>query len=86
MEVLAQIGGSAYALVALVIGLRLVLLFRRTRELPELLVGVSMLFLAGIGYPLSAVAREATEMSVSASSWLNACSSSICASLQRCGR
>lgn len=64
MEVLARLGGSAYALVALLIGVRLILLWRRSRELPELLIGVSMLCLAGVGYPLSAVAREATELAV----------------------
>jgi hypothetical protein len=62
MEVLARIGGGAYALVAFVIGLRLLLLALRTRRLPELLVGAGVLCLAGLGYPLSAVVREAPEL------------------------
>jgi hypothetical protein len=58
MELLAQIGGGAYCVVAFVIGGRLIWLSARTRQLPELLIGVAVLFLAGVGYPLSAVARE----------------------------
>lgn len=58
MEILAQIGGGAYSVVALVIGARLIWLSARTRELPELLIGVAVLSLAGLGYPLSAIARE----------------------------
>ena len=46
------------SVVALVIGLRLLLLSARTRELPEFLVGVAVLFLAGLGFPFSAMARE----------------------------
>lgn len=63
MEVLAQFGGGAYGVVALVIGSRLVLLSTRTRALPELLVGLGVLLLAGLGYPLSAVAREVPDLS-----------------------
>lgn len=59
MEILARIGGGAYTLVAFVIGLRLIGLSARTRHLPELLVGCGVFLLAGLGYPLSAVAREA---------------------------
>jgi hypothetical protein len=59
MQVLGQIGGGAYCVVAFVIGLRLMGLSARTRELPELLIGTAVLFLAGVGYPLSAAARQA---------------------------
>jgi hypothetical protein len=62
MEFLAQIGGGAYCIVAFVIGGRLIGLSTRTRQLPELLIGVAVLFLAGLGYPLSAVAREAPDL------------------------
>lgn len=62
MEVLGQIGGGAFTVVCFVIGLRLLLLAVRTRQLPELLIGLSMLLLAGLGYPLSAVAREAKNL------------------------
>jgi len=54
-----MLGGGAFTVVSFVIGLRLLALALRTRELPELLIGSSMLCLAGLGYPLSAVAREA---------------------------
>lgn len=58
MEILAQLGGGAFTLACLVIGLRLVLLSFRTRHLPELLVGSALFLMAGVGYPLSAVARQ----------------------------
>jgi hypothetical protein len=58
LQILAQLGGGAFTLVCLVIGLRLVLLSARTRRLPELLVGLSLLLMAGVGYPLSAIARQ----------------------------
>jgi hypothetical protein len=65
MEVLGQIGGGAYCVVAFVIGLRLIGLSARTRQLPELLIGTSVLFLAGVGYPLSAVARQVPHLAES---------------------
>lgn len=72
MEVLARIGGSGYALVAFVIGLRLMLLSARTRQLPELLVGLGVLGLAGLGYPLSAAAREVPDLAPDARAALGA--------------
>ncbi len=42
-----------------VVGLRLVLLARKTRGLPELYFGLSLLSLGVIGYPLSIAARKA---------------------------
>lgn len=62
MQILAQLGGSAYCVVALLIGVRLMWLSTRTRQVPELLIGASVLFLAGLGYPLSAVAREVPDL------------------------
>ncbi len=58
MQILAQLGGGAFTLVCLLIGLRLLLLAARTRHLPELLVGSSLFLMAGIGYPLSSIARQ----------------------------
>jgi hypothetical protein len=58
VETLAQLGGGAFTLACLVIGLRLVLLSIRTRRLPELLVGAGLFLMAGVGYPLSAMARQ----------------------------
>jgi hypothetical protein len=65
MGTLAQIGGGAYCVVAFVIGGRLIRLSMRTRELPEFLIGVAVLFLAGLGYPLSAVARDVPDLTAS---------------------
>lgn len=62
VELLGMLGGGAFTVVSFVIGLRLLGLALRTRQLPELLIGTSMLFLAGLGYPLSAVAREAVTL------------------------
>jgi hypothetical protein len=58
MQVLAQLGGGAFTLVCLLIGLRLLLLSARTRHLPELLVGSALFLMAGVGYPLSSAARQ----------------------------
>ena len=63
MEILGQLGGGAFTVVCFLVGLRLLGLAWRTRQLPELLIGASMLLLAGLGYPLSAVAREAAGLS-----------------------
>jgi hypothetical protein len=65
MELLGGIGGGAYCIVGAVIGLRLLLLSARTRKLPEFLIGLATLFLAGLGYPLSAVAREVPDLDAS---------------------
>jgi hypothetical protein len=62
VQALAQLGGGAFTLVCLVIGLRLLLLSARTRRLPELLVGLALFLMAGVGYPLSAVARQAPDL------------------------
>jgi hypothetical protein len=42
-----------------VVGVRLLLLARRTRQLPELCFGLSFLLLGVLGYPLSIMARKA---------------------------
>jgi hypothetical protein len=55
MLVLAAIGGGAFLLVSAVVSIRLLLLARRTRGLPELLIGSGLLILGAIGYPLSIV-------------------------------
>ena len=44
---------SAYCLASVVVGIRLVLLARRTRELPELMIGSCFLSGGAIGYPAS---------------------------------
>lgn len=72
MQILGQVGGAVFVLVSCLIGVRLCLLWRRTGLLPELLIGGGMLLLAGIGYPLSAVVREAPDLSEGARTTLGA--------------
>jgi hypothetical protein len=55
--VLAAIGGGAFVLASLVVSLRLLALARHTRQLPEFLIGLGLLLMGGIGYPLSTLAR-----------------------------
>lgn len=63
VELLAAIGGVAFILASLVMGLRLLLLARRTREVPELAVGLALFLMGGLAYPVLAVARFATPLS-----------------------
>jgi hypothetical protein len=51
----AIIGGGAFVLGSLVVGGRLLWLARRSRELPEALIGLSLFLLGGLGYPLLSV-------------------------------
>ena len=55
MLVVAAIGGGAFVLGSLVVGGRLLWLARRSRELPEALIGLSLFLLGGVGYPLLSV-------------------------------
>jgi hypothetical protein len=59
MLVLAALGGGAFFLASTIVSIRLLLLARRTRALPELLIGFGLLVLGAIGYPV-AIAVEAT--------------------------
>jgi hypothetical protein len=61
MLILAAIGGGAFVLASLVVSLRLLALARRTRELPEFLIGLGLLLMGGIGYPLSTLARLSSD-------------------------
>jgi hypothetical protein len=62
MELLGAIGGLSFIIASLVIGLRLLLLARRTRQLPEFAIGLALFLMGGLGYPLLSVARLATGM------------------------
>jgi hypothetical protein len=62
METLAALGGGAFVLVSLGIGLRLVLLARHTGELPEFVVGLALLLLGGLGYPAFSLARGVPDL------------------------
>jgi len=59
MEHLAAVGGGAFVLVSIVLGIRLVLMWLRTREIPELACGLGLMLMGGIGYPLLAVIEQA---------------------------
>jgi hypothetical protein len=55
--IVAAIGGGAFVVASLVVSLRLLALARRTGELPELLIGLGLLLMGGVGYPLFTAAR-----------------------------
>jgi hypothetical protein len=59
---LAAAGGGAFILVSLVLGLRLLALSRRTRQLPELTMGLCLLLMGGLGYPFAIVGRAVTAL------------------------
>ncbi|RIK93050.1 MAG: hypothetical protein DCC71_24165, partial [Proteobacteria bacterium] len=52
MALLETLGFGSFVVVSLVVGARLLALGRRTRELPANVLGVSLLFGGGVGYPL----------------------------------
>ncbi len=55
---LLAVGFLAFFVVALVVGVRLLLLWGRTRELPELLIGLGVLGIGPVGFGLLVVAQE----------------------------
>ena len=56
MEILRWIGFGAFFVSSLAIGIRLLQFARRTAQIPELLIGVSVLCIGPIGYGLSMLA------------------------------
>jgi hypothetical protein len=62
MRIVAIFGGGAFVLVSLVVGARMLLLALRTRGLPELVLGLCLFLMGGLGYPLTAVARQAAAL------------------------
>lgn len=50
MVALKLVGQGAFVVASLVLALRLLLLWRRTREVPELAIGIAFLFGGGFGY------------------------------------
>lgn len=59
MAWLAALGGGLFVLASLVVGARLMWLARRTRGLPEFVLGGGLFLMGGLGYPLLAVAVQA---------------------------
>lgn len=62
MQVIAAIGGLSFILASLVTGARLLLVARRTRELPELTLGLGLFLMGGLGYPMTLLAEFGTFM------------------------
>jgi hypothetical protein len=59
MQILMLLAVGTLFVVWIVTGVRLMLLARRTRALPEFLLGLALLLQAGVGYPLSVVGQSA---------------------------
>ena len=56
------IGGGAFVLASLLLGLRMLLLARRTRALPEFSLGLALFLMGAISYPIFVVARLAIDL------------------------
>ncbi len=70
MRVLAALGYGAFLLASCVVGVRLLLLWRRTGQLPELTIGLGFLGCGGVGYPALMIAAGAFfEMPPDAARW-----------------
>ena len=63
MQLLAAVGGLSFVAASFVVGLRLLLLSRRTREFPEFAIGLALFLMGGIGYPMTASARMVPSLS-----------------------
>lgn len=57
---LAALGGGAFVLVSLALGPRLLALARRSGALPEFTMGLCLLLMGGLGYPLATLGRTIT--------------------------
>lgn len=57
MEPLTALGFGAFFVVSLVVGLRLLLLWWKTRQLPELLIGLGVLGIGPVGFSLTVLAQ-----------------------------
>jgi hypothetical protein len=53
----AAIGGGSFIVASTFVSIRLLLLARRTREMPEFLLGAGLLLSGAIGYPVNTIAR-----------------------------
>lgn len=51
-ELVAGVGGGLFVLASLIVGGRIMWMARRTRGLPELVLGAALFLMGGIGYPL----------------------------------
>lgn len=71
---LAALGGGVFVLVSLVLGPRLLALARRTGELPEFTMGLCLLLMGGLGYPLATLGRAVTAFPDDVRGFLLGCS------------
>lgn len=62
VRALAALGGLAFVLASILLGIRLLALAARTRQLPELCIGLALLLMGGLGYPLIMTARMAVRL------------------------
>ncbi len=67
---LIAVGFLAFFVVALVVGVRLLLLWWRTRQLPELLIGIGVLGIGPVGFGLQVAATELGAASADHQGWL----------------
>lgn len=70
MVEISVLGFAAFVLASLVVGVRLLLLAGRTRELPELTIGLTLLLLGGIGSLLAIASQTGAERLGSALPWV----------------
>jgi hypothetical protein len=63
LEIVAALAGIASVIVAWIVGCKLLLIGRRTGQLPEFLIGLGLLMAGGFWSPLMAVGRQATGLS-----------------------
>jgi hypothetical protein len=61
-RLLAALGGLAFVLASILLGIRLLRLAARTRQAPELCIGLALLLMGGLGYPLIMTARMAVRL------------------------
>ncbi len=60
MQIIAAIGGISFIVASIVTGVRLLLVARRTRQLPEFALGLALFLLGGLGYPLTLLGEMGT--------------------------
>jgi hypothetical protein len=70
MESFVWIGFAAFFVASLSVGVRLIRLWWRTRELPELLIGTGVLGIGPVGFGLSTIAELARPGSPQLARWL----------------
>lgn len=63
MQIVAAIGGLSFVLCSLVTGARLLLVARRTRQLPELTLGFGLFLMGGLGYIMTVLGEHGAFLS-----------------------